>query len=110
MTLEQRSKLDFIAGRLEGLSYGVSDDSICDALMKSAEEIIGILKKDRSSPCVAEKREPKTVTDVYRCCKTCKYESLQADDVPCYDCWYGNGSCIDINNWEAKTDATQRAD
>lgn len=110
MTLEQRSKLDFIAGRLEGLAFGVPNDSICDGIMKCSEEIIEVLKKDRSSPCIAEKREPKTVTDVFRCCKTCKFETLEADDAPCNDCWYGNGRWLDVNHWEAKTGATQRAD
>ena len=106
MTLEQRSKLDFIAGRLEGLAYGVSEDSICDALMKSAEEIIEVLKKDRSSPCVATPTEQKTVL----LCKSCKYESLLPGVYPCDDCWYGGGSNVDVNHWEAKTDAAQRAD
>lgn len=106
MTREQREKLNFIAGRLEGIAYGVDNENICDGIMKCSEEIDAILVKDSSRPTVATPTEQKIVS----CCKNCKFETLEADDVPCNDCWYGNGSCIDINHWEVKEDAAQRAD
>lgn len=110
MTQEQREKLNFIAGRLEGIAYGVDNDNICDGIMKCSEEIDKLLAKDGSRPTVATHSEPKPITDIMHCCKTCKYESFQPDEPPCNDCWYGNGSNIDINCWEAKLDAAQGTD
>lgn len=107
MTQEQREKFNFIAGRLEGIAYGVGNKNIYDGIMKCSEEIDEILAKDRSRPTFAPYSETKTITDIMHCCKTCKHESIQPDEIPCNDCWYGNGCNIDINYWEAKSDATQ---
>ena len=104
MTQKQREKLNFIAGRLEGIAYGVDNENICDGIMKCSEEIDEILAEDKSMPTVAPQLEPKPVTDIMRCCKTCKHESLQSDDHPCNDCWYGNGCDITTNLWSPKED------
>ena len=99
MTQEQRERLKFIAGRLEGIAYGVDNENICDAVMKCSEDIGEILVKDKQRPIVATK------PDSLRCCKTCKHESLKPDERPCNDCWYGNGSDVDVNHWTPKEDS-----
>lgn len=96
MTQEQREKLNFIAGRLEGIAYGVGNENICDGIMRCSEDIDKILAKDKNKPTVAE--QPVSL----RCCKSCKHESLKPDDPPCNDCWYGNGSDVEVNHWMPK--------
>ena len=46
MTQQQREKLNFIAGRLEGIAYGVDNENICDGIMKCSEDIDRMLKED----------------------------------------------------------------
>lgn len=46
MTQQQREKLNFIAGRLEGIAYGVDNENICDVIMKCSEDIDTMLKED----------------------------------------------------------------
>lgn len=46
MTKQQREKLNFIAGRLVGIAYGVANENICDVIMKCSEDIDRMLKED----------------------------------------------------------------
>ena len=46
MTLEQRSKLFRILGKIEGLSYGVADSGVADGFIEVVEDIEQILKED----------------------------------------------------------------
>ena len=100
MTLEQISKLNFIKGIIEGIAYGVNNDSICDGLMVCVEKIDEILDKDNQKPTSV----PTVEATPERCCKTCKHESLLPDVYPCSDCWFGDGSDDRIVYWEKKED------
>lgn len=46
MTQQQREKLTFIAGRVEGIAYGVDNENLCDVIMKCSEDIDRMLKED----------------------------------------------------------------
>ena len=104
MTQKQRERLVYINGMLSGLQWCVESESVADALQSVQNDINELLNDDEEKTAEAPKPEPKTAKSVQRCCKNCKFETLLPDAYPCDECWYGNGSCLDVNYWEAKTD------
>lgn len=46
MTQQQREKLVFLAGKLEGLAYGVDSQAVADALVDVQQDIDELLKED----------------------------------------------------------------